>query len=1109
LEQSAYKSSQAHINRLLNSSPELHGKYATAEERRNALAAKAADTDAAHAKLAYERKRAKRRRLSPPEDDEEEQRVRPVPATKYRKVVAVLPTDARQPGQGVKVVTVSSHNTLEPEEDDGVIISDLEEDGTPVENEEDEEGLEDEEHSLEHQSDLSGEAEQMNEEVEEADAEEEVEAEEEEEEEEEEEMEDEDNGREVYGDDRNDKPSRQSAHNKKHAPRADLVNDWLDHGTSVFTHVVPVLESGPLCDDLNDSRGFGRDTTLSSTAAPGSKSEGKTKKAAPRISNSAESAVHRERVPLRPVINHRSTSDTSSGGRAADAASNGKVKVTGTKKGPFSSDEIESIEEAFKQACQSLNFSREQMQEEIAHWGRTDSDASYKTIIREAVPSRSLRSLREFCQRHFDVSRVQKGDLESTKAARKSFDSNQAAAKRIDSTDAATKSVDSIEAVTKSSGPFSASEKETVERILIETLQAQGLSRAEFFKDGCVWKGPVVKALSAALAAALPQRSARSLREHVKRNSYDVRKAPRDNGTTNRAAHALATRRQSSTSAVGAPVFIAEQNSDSEVESESHSNGKQLLAVVIPVEETSTDGTRNHVGRESARSNGATFAGHAEDQMANEVQDSEDFPMSNDDLPAEKDSVNVKQHKRSILQQPTPVTSSANVSGPESETRPKKPRDDDRLPGAPQFVAQDHLNIFDVGDYHDILKENVVVLSRNAAIGNLVEDNTNLGVGNEKFWQAISDAMLWSKFISIGNPAGITQLRRLAYRTMMETFELSPAAIALQRDEQCHPLQKMEALVNFILNGAPKSAKLLPRMWRADLIDCTREEIAWIQYSEELEKAKLCSKAHGDHDQIISTLGRKARKRLRRAWSRVQTEMEKARELAGEAQAKNIEAAAAVTSNLPTQVELILPNSQSSLGDREAFTSDVDDGPVHFKAPGAIPSWSFSMDDRRLDDDIDVIPAGTRHAIGTSIETSSQRTQPSVAKTHLPQNGGYQPGTHQGQTFRKEIIIPNSQPDDSENVTATRSKKRSRESPASGTSPDHLPMNTAAAKLQARQIGKKAKTQTTETLPSPYLHPIPAKAVKQNISKVKAAQRRAYGDMSRETFLAKCRAGGS
>jgi hypothetical protein len=70
-------------------------------------------------------------------------------------------------------------------------------------------------------------------------------------------------------------------------------------------------------------------------------------------------------------------------------------------------------------------------------------------------------------------------------------------------------------------------------------------------------------------------------------------------------------------------------------------------------------------------------------------------------------------------------------------------------------------------------------------------------------------------------------------------------------------------------------------------------------------------------------------------------------------------------------------------------------------------------------------------------------------------------------------------------------------------------MNTAAAKLQARQIGKKAKTQTTETLPSPYLHPIPAKAVKQNISKVKAAQRRAYGDMSRETFLAKCRAGGS
>jgi hypothetical protein len=810
-------------------------------------------------------------------------------------------------------------------------------------------------------------------------------------------------------------------------------------------------------------------------------------------------------VLLRPVLTQRPASDISSGDGAADIEPNGKAKAIEYKKGPYDKNEIAIMEAAFEQARHILNFNHEQMQVEIKNWGKTKPSAPYKIVLKEALPHRNLDSIREFCQRHFNSSRHQKGPSDSTKALPKV--SGPLPVTKKDSIPS-----DSTGALPKVSGPFSVTEKETIKRTFNETLQAQSLSRAEFLGAVFTWEGPVVEGLLAALAAALPRRNARSLSDYIKRTYVHERKVPLHGVVTHKAAQAPTRKRVSSKKV---SVLSAEHILDSDSDSETHTMGKPLLAVVIPVEEATSERMTKRVACDSTSPDETDFVGHSKEQTSYEIQDSNDLALSHDSLPADVHTApnTAKSHlqgRRAVLQQPTPVTSSANVSGPESEPYPGEPRGFEKLPETPQFAAEDHLNIFDLGDYYDILKENVVVLSKNAALSELVDDNTDLGVGNDRFWQAISDAMLRSKLISIGNPTSITQLRRLAYRTAVQNFSLDPAARALQRDGQRHPLEKMQSLLDSILNGPPAAAKQLPRMWRHDLIDCTREQIAWILYSEELEKAKLCNKARGESDQSISNLGRKARKRLRRAWSRVQAEMEKAKILAGEGRAQAINATARVVSDPPPEVQPLRPDSPTLLDVSQAYTSDADDGPVQFRAADAISRRNFSMNDEELDDDIDVIPAGKRSAAGGSNDTSRQHTEKSNSNTHRPHVSSHQRRAPQSQISAREVVIPNSQPDESETVTATKSKKRPRdESPASTTSADHVANNTAAAKLKARHIAKKAKVQLASTLPSSYLHPIPIKAVKQNLSKAPAVQRRAYGDMSRKTFMEKCRAGGN
>jgi hypothetical protein len=900
-----------------------------------------------------------------------------------------------------------------------------------------------------------------------------------------------------------DESQRQSAHNDRQALRADLVDERLERKIPETVRVVPVLDSNPSRDKLNHSRGAARGAIFSSAAPSRRQSGGNAKKPALLASEFVESTLRRKRVPLRPVIDERPASNVSPDDEAVDLKSNEKVKnASKYKKGPYDGDEIATMEAAFEQSRHSLNFSHEQMQMEIANWGRTKPNASYKIPFKQALPDRNLDSIREFCQRHFHVSRPRKDRAGSTESATRRFDPPPVPEKE-----------ESTTAFPRSTGPFTASEKRTIEQTLDETLQSQSLSRAEFLSAVYNWKGPLVQSLLAALATALPQRSMRSLRDHIRRTYPHKHKVTPDDVATDRAAPRLPTRQVSSTNVMIASLSATERISDAEAGSQSYTTGRPLLAVVIPAEEAFNEGMTEHVVIDSASSNGTGLEEQQEDQTAYEVHDSNKSVLSNDDLPANDHAVlsSARQYlldKRPVLQQPTPVTSSANVSGPESAPC-EEPKDYRTLPEAPRFAAEDHLRIFDLGDYHDILKENVVVLSKNAAIANFIEDNSDLGAGNERFWQAMSDAMLQSKLISIGNPAGITQIRRLAYRTATQNFQFHPATGALQNDDRCHPRQKMESLIDSILTGAGTSAKLLPRMWRHDLIDCTREEIAWIQYSEELEKAKVFNKACGEHDQSISKLGRNARKRLRRAWSRVQTETEKARELAGKRYAKDVNATVTIISDPPTEFAApragpsVLPQSS------QIYTSDADDGPVYFRAAHARSRRSSSENDLNLDDGNNVNPATERTVVAASNNIPSQRTQPLSTKSHRLQIGSHRPKAHASQTSEKDIIIPDSQPDNGGTVIATKSKKRPRESSPSENGRDHVPINTAAAKLKARHAAKKAKVQAPAALPSPYVHPIPTKAVKQNLSKAPAAQRRAYGDMSRETFLEKCRAGGN
>jgi hypothetical protein len=114
----------------------------------------------------------------------------------------------------------------------------------------------------------------------------------------------------------------------------------------------------------------------------------------------------------------------------------------------------------------------------------------------------------------------------------------------------------------------------------------------------------------------------------------------------------------------------------------------------------------------------------------------------------------------------------------------------------------------------------------------------------------------------------------------------------------------------------------------------------------------------------------------------------------------------------------------------------------------------------------------------------------------------------QNQKHAVEAVVASSQTENHTTTGATKSKKRRRRSPSPEPSQEQATSTTAAAKLKARHAAKKPKIQATVIPESPVHQNLAKKTAAHNVHSTPAGPKRAYGDMSRETFLQKCRAGG-
>jgi hypothetical protein len=588
-----------------------------------------------------------------------------------------------------------------------------------------------------------------------------------------------------------------------------------------------------------------------------------------------------------------------------------------------------------------------------------------------------------------------------------------------------------------------------------------------------------------------------------------------DDAAVERAAHELATGNRPLASHIDEGMTFAEEDLDAGHVLDPQATERVVVAVVIPVEQPKSSQPPVETLSDSVQPDSPQMKLMSTDPISNEVQNSDDLIMSDDDLPAmgqelpESAPDNI-QEERPTLQQPTPVTSSSSIAMPEKAPRIEVSNAQARQP---DITAEQHLHIFDRGDYYDVIRENLVALGRNPAMADLIENNQDLGTGNDQFWRAVSDAALQSKLSSIGDPALITRLRQIAYCTASYEFQPSPVMRALQNDDQCHPRQKMEFLLDSILIMGNVSAKILPRLWRYDLVDCTREEAAWIRYSEELEKEKAKAKARkqlsGEHDESTPKLSKKAKKRLNALRSRAQAETERASDLAAGGRSTGTLAPAAQVRENQVDVSQ-MSRIPSSLEDLDQ-SSDLDDGPIRFgEADWPLQHNTTKVTRKTQDGRYSATGLNARHAPTTGAVSNIQppilSATSNIEMNHLKAADASK-GV-QNQKHAVEAVVASSQTENHTTTGATKSKKRRRRSPSPEPSQEQATSTTAAAKLKARHAAKKPKIQATVIPESPVHQNLAKKTAAHNVHSTPAGPKRAYGDMSRETFLQKCRAGG-
>lgn len=310
---------------------------------------------------------------------------------------------------------------------------------------------------------------------------------------------------------------------------------------------------------------------------------------------------------------------------------------------------------------------------------------------------------------------------------------------------------------------------------------------------------------------------------------------------------------------------------------------KRRLAEALPKREARVlkdySRRRYRVGKEAEQQTTANTATVTQGKKRKRDSNNEEGPhvASARTAPAASSSKNPQPHTKAVsedVQQPTPATSVNSsvqsldrVVTTDSDGSGRTAEDGAAASKGPT-PSQQHLNIFDPGDYYDMFQETNRALQQDFTIANLLYANGNdSNKGDISFWRRVTELNAsHSRFRTIKDPELLSQLRRLAYRVACRKFAVSADIREVLDDGRYHIRAKIDLILQWILDNENRNAKKLRRCWRADLVGFSREECALIRFSEMRDCVGKRASQYHDWD----SFNNEELRRLQLVWDRVE-----------------------------------------------------------------------------------------------------------------------------------------------------------------------------------------------------------------------------------------------